>query len=196
VRPARALPYELDAQGAVQSLDASFWILFRNAGDAAAVFQVRSGNVAIGPRTYTVEAHQSVTDSWSAAVLGGSEYDLSVHGPNGFFRAFKGGTDRQRAKLEVRVVYDRDSTDITLHISNRSSQMLKASVFNAYTSKSTKLVLGLGDTDSKTSPLSHTGGWYDLTITVDGDSQFVYRLAGHLEDGEDSISDPIMGGLV
>ena len=57
-------------------------------------------------------------------------------------------------------------------------------------------MLGVGDTDSKAWPLSHTGGWYDLTITVDADAQFVYQLTGHLEDGEDSISDPIMGGLV
>jgi phospholipase C len=180
----------------VQTLDSSFWILFRNTGEATAVFQVRSGNSAIAPRTYTVEAHKSLTDFWSAAVLGGADYDLSVYGPNGFFRSFKGGTSRQRAKLEVRVVYDCDSSNITLHISNRSSHVLKASVFNAYTSKSTTLALGLGDTDSKSWTLSRTGGWYDLTITVDGDSPFVYQLAGHLEDGEDSISDPIMGGLV
>jgi phospholipase C len=31
---------------------------------------------------------------------------------------------------------------------------------------------------------------------VDGDSQFEYRFAGHVETGEDSISDPLMGGLV
>ena len=39
-------------------------------------------------------------------------------------------------------------------------------------------------------------GWYDLTITVDADPQFAYQLAGHLENGDDSISDPLMGGLV
>jgi phospholipase C len=38
-------------------------------------------------------------------------------------------------------------------------------------------------------------GWYDLAVTVEG-SDFEYRLAGHLENGEDSISDPLMGGLV
>ena len=27
-------------------------------------------------------------------------------------------------------------------------------------------------------------------------SQFAYRAAGHVEDGEDSISDPLIGGLV
>ena len=33
-------------------------------------------------------------------------------------------------------------------------------------------------------------------ITVEGDNSFVYRLAGHIENGKDSYSDPIMGGLL
>jgi phospholipase C len=44
--------------------------------------------------------------------------------------------------------------------------------------------------------LSRTRGWYDLLITVEGDPRFEYRYAGHLENGQDSISDPAMGGLV
>ena len=36
----------------------------------------------------------------------------------------------------------------------------------------------------------------DLTITVEGDAGFEYRLAGHVETGKDSVSDPAMGWLV
>ena len=39
-------------------------------------------------------------------------------------------------------------------------------------------------------------GWYDLIVTVAGDPTFKYRLAGHVETGEDSFSDPALGGLV
>jgi hypothetical protein len=39
-------------------------------------------------------------------------------------------------------------------------------------------------------------GWYDLIVTVAGDSTFKYRLAGHVETGKDSFSDPALGGLV
>jgi phospholipase C len=38
-------------------------------------------------------------------------------------------------------------------------------------------------------------GWYDLIITVTGDPTFNYRLAGHVETGDDSISDPAIGGF-
>jgi phospholipase C len=44
--------------------------------------------------------------------------------------------------------------------------------------------------------VSRAGGWYDLTVTFGGRPDVEYRYAGHLEDGEDSISDPGMGGLV
>ena len=38
-------------------------------------------------------------------------------------------------------------------------------------------------------------GWYDLVIRVTGDSSYEYRLAGHVETGKDSITDPALGGL-
>jgi phospholipase C len=44
--------------------------------------------------------------------------------------------------------------------------------------------------------LERTRGWYDLVVTVQGDPEFAYRYAGHLETGEPSISDPGMGGLI
>ena len=67
---------------------------------------------------------------------------------------------------------------------------------NAYRSRGMNSVLGPGDTDSKSWSLKATGGWYDLTITVENDPHFEYRFAGHMENGEDSISDPAMGGVV
>jgi phospholipase C len=32
--------------------------------------------------------------------------------------------------------------------------------------------------------------WYDLTVTSNDDSSFIRRLAGHVENGRTSISDP------
>jgi phospholipase C len=36
-------------------------------------------------------------------------------------------------------------------------------------------------------------GWYDLTVTVNTDATFVRRLAGHVETGRSSMSDPALG---
>jgi phospholipase C len=60
----------------------------------------------------------------------------------------------------------------------------------------TTLRLEPGESGSRSWSLERTRGWYDLTISIESDSQFEARYAGHLEDGEDSISDPLMGGLL
>ena len=39
-------------------------------------------------------------------------------------------------------------------------------------------------------------GWYDVILKVTEDSTFEWRLAGHVETGRDSYSDPALGGLV
>jgi phospholipase C len=193
VRLARALPYNLHAHGTANAGNGSFLIQFGNVGEAAAVFQVRSGNNQDPPRTYTVEPQKQVSDSWN---IGGSGYDLSVYGPNGFFRAFKGGLSGNRAMLDVRASYERHDNGITLTISNRNAQSAKVRIRDEYTGKSTDGTLRRGESMSRHWTLSRFYGWYDLTITVDQDPGFECELAGHVEDGDDSISDPLMGGLV
>src|SRR5262249_17934719 len=56
IRPARALPYELDVHATVHQAHKNVTLTFTNTGTAAAVFHVRSGNLADAPRFYTVEA--------------------------------------------------------------------------------------------------------------------------------------------
>jgi phospholipase C len=203
VRPARALPYTLDAHGDVDTLSGSFGIEFRNTGGVAAVFQVRSGNSADGPRTYTVEPQKKLSDTWSVATIGLTDYDLSVSGPNGFLRAFKGGVSDRRANLDVRAIYedegdgtsDEGGNGISLAISNQASHAANVSVLNGYTGESIELVLEPGESASKNWSLRRMYGWYDLVITVEGDPGFRDHFAGHVETGEDSISDPALGGV-
>jgi len=193
VRPARALPYTLQAEGDLHPADGSLRVDFRNSGDAAAVFQVRSGNAAESPKTYTVEPHKHVTETWQVA---GSGYDLAVYGPNGFHRSFKGAATPGHADLEVRATDGDDGRELSLQITNRAHQSVRVTVLDAYTSRRKRLSLDPGESGSRSWSLAPIWGWYDLVITVDDDPQFERRLAGHLENGEDSISDPAMGGLV
>ena len=43
--------------------------------------------------------------------------------------------------------------------------------------------------------LARSRGWYDLVVTVAGDPHFQRRYAGHVETGENTVTDPLMGGL-
>jgi phospholipase C len=158
---------------------------------------VRSGNSADEPRTYTVEPQKKLSDIWNVAAIGASDYDLSVSGPNGFLRAFRGGVSgRGRANLDVRATYDDEGNGISLVISNETSHAAKVSVLDVYTGERIEHALEPGQSASTDRSLRGMYGWYDLVITVEGDPGFKYRFAGHVETGEDSISDPAMGGVV
>jgi phospholipase C len=70
-------------------MDGVFRIDFRNDSRTPAEFEIRSAPRADTPRSYTVEAGDSLFSWWEGAA-GTGEYDVTVHGPNGFFRNFRG----------------------------------------------------------------------------------------------------------
>ena len=67
IRPARALPYELNVQASVNASNSTVGLTFFNTGRAAVVFQVRSGNAADPVRNYTVEPGKTLADTWNVA---------------------------------------------------------------------------------------------------------------------------------
>ncbi len=167
-------------------------IHFGNTGKAAAVFQVRSGDGQHGPWTYTVGPQLSVSDSFKANKQSG--YDLSVYGPNGFFRGFKGSlAGKEKANLAVASLYDCDRTSITLDVQNRGKTTAKVRISTHYTKKTLVESLHPGASSSPSWELEASFGWYDFTIEVESDSSFQQRVAGHVETGNDSVSDPAIG---
>jgi phospholipase C len=191
---ARAVPYVLRADGEVDGHAGAVTIKFANAGTAAAVFQVRSGNDDAGPWTYTVGAHDDVADTWSFAATKQTEYDLTVYGPNGFLRGFEGSLGSGEAELALRTLYVPDRGDVVVEIENRGRRLEKVRVVDAYTREHASRFLDPGETYVYRASLEASFGWYDLTVTVDSDARFRRRLAGHLETGRDGVTDPAIGG--
>ena len=191
-RPARALPYELNVHATVNSSANTITLTFSNAGTATAVFQVRSGNPADLVRTYTVEPTKQLMDSWNVT----GAYNLSVYGPNGFVRFFNGSVGSSAAILDVSSSYSTQGPGvIAWQIRNLAGQA-QVNVLDAYTGKSATQVLEPNQSSANSMILGQFHGWYDLIVTVAGDPTFNYRLAGHVENGSDSVSDPALGGVV
>ena len=188
IRPARALPYALHAHGA--SAGAGFAIEFRNVGRAAAVFQVRSADVTQAPRAYTVEAGKTLVGSWPVGTAG---HDLEVHGPSGFLRGFKGSAGN--AALAVAAAYDAQRHRIGLTLTNTTLKPLRVRVQDRYADDERLVALQPGETAQAHWSVAGHLGWYDLVVTSDADPAFERRLAGHLENGRDSFTDPMMGGV-
>jgi len=190
LRPARALPYELDVHAKVEG--SAVVLKFINTGDATAVFQVRSTNTSDVIRNYTVEPGKELSDSWTASPT----YNLSVYGPNGFVRFFAGSTGAHAAELEVATKFhheDRHSAE--WKVTNVGNNRVVVNVTDAYTGNVSSRLL-YPQESFKDECASEFYGWYDVIVTVEADSTFKYRLAGHVETGEDSFSDPALSGLV
>jgi phospholipase C len=202
VRPARALPYDLQADCHVTagaSLSATRVNLgFGNTGKQAAVFQVYDRrNLADLPRRYTVEPGKQLTGTWVPATTGA--YDLWVVGPNGFHRHFTGNAMRAvsaaQPNPDVQVSCDTVTGELVVKIVNTGSG---AGVFTLtpnkyYTGTAQYSVVARGENVIRL-PLSTSGYWYDFSVTVKGQADYSRRFAGRLETGNPSVSDPAMSG--
>jgi phospholipase C len=194
MRPARALPYETQVWADIDLAQAALNIHFNNSGKAAAVFQVRGRNGDAGPWTYTVGAQSELSDAWVSPAIDLQGYELSVHGPNGFLRTFKGAlAGPDRSNLEVAAVYDVQRCGIALRVRNRGESPCQVRILNGYGKETTAHDLRAGETLEKYWPLASTFGWYDLAVEAGPNSAFRQHLAGHVETGKDSMSDPGLG---
>lgn len=178
-RPSRALPYALGVDG--RMVKGAMTLTFANPGKAAAVLQVYDRlRLDAVPRRYTVGPGAHLENAWPAGA-----YDLWVLGPNGFHRRFTG----EHTGVEVSARARGDGLLVT--VTNIRPQ--PRSVLIEAEGQALRRVTFKGvDTQSQTFPT--TQGWYDLTARLEGEPSWLRRLAGRVETGKDSISDPLMGG--
>jgi phospholipase C len=187
-RPARAVPYEPNSYAVVDS-NGSVEIFFQSASQATVVFQVRSGNTQTAPRTYTVGGGKTVSDTWTTSATAGA-YDLSVYGPNGFLRSYKGSASGGgKANFEVKSTFD-PALNLVLLTFRNLGETCKLNVEDTYSGKSYSAHFVHGQTVTQPWLPTETFGWYDFIVTVDIDSSFEQRLSGHIETGRDSMTDP------
>jgi phospholipase C len=151
---------------------------------------VRSGAVDEGPWTYTVEAGKSLSNTWHRE----GSYELSVFGPNGFFRHFRGAVGPDTVvDLDIDVRYDIRGDAVIVRTVNKARSPCDVQIANVYRDGVIRDKLRPGRTLEKRISLKKSFGWYDLTLTADADSHFLWRFAGHVENGRPSSSDPALG---
>jgi phospholipase C len=182
VRPSRALGYRLnvDLEVSAHGLD----VTIVNGGRLGAQVQARSTTVAGAPFSYTVGAGRTLRPSLTAD----GHYDVSFHGPNGFYRRFSGSTHERF--LEVRARRDAGYLVLTLH--NRSGHALRVHLADAHAGERTVRVAA-HDRRRVRVPLTTRHGWYDVLVTVPEHPHWRRALAGRVENGRPRTSDPLLG---
>ncbi len=179
IRPARALPYQMDVQLVANASAQTVTLTFLNTGSAAVVFQVRSGNTADVVRTYTVEDGKQLADTWNATPF----YALSVYGPNGFVRYFNGSIGNHSAALTVAAGYGSQYSPDSIAaigwtITNVVGSRAQVNVLNAYTGNAITQTVAPNGQFSGGLSLDAFYGWYDLIVTVSGDRSFQVSARG------------------
>ena len=194
-RLSRALPYILHSSAKVDLAAKTVKLMFSNTGTQAAVFHVYDQlNLEAIPRRYMVEAGKQLDDVWNTST---GKYDLWVLGPNGFHRGFAGDLTKStqaESLAEVRVCVEECDPKIYLKVRHDASKPAKLMVkANAYLPNKTWNIETASTEKELNWNMSDFGGWYDFTVTIEGDSSFKRRFAGRIETGKDSFSDPYMG---
>jgi phospholipase C len=186
VRPARALPYGFDAwaRRGPSGLDLAI-VNFGAAGAGFSVYPAEPGGP--GPWYYAVEAGRQLQDSLPA---GRDGYDLTLYGPNGFLRRFRGGASEP---LGVSHRYDAASRSFEVLLRNESLRPVVVRTADAYAAgRARSLPLAPGTEAVDAWRIEANGCWYDVTITLAGDPGYLRRAAGHIETGRPSRSDPAL----
>ncbi|GAA4815142.1 phosphocholine-specific phospholipase C [Streptomyces ziwulingensis] len=186
-RPARPLRYAPLVDASADPAAGTLALTFASGREAGAAFLVTSGNRTDGPWTYTTEAGKRLSDTWNAAYSGG-EHDLTVHGPNGFLRVFRGAAGTAGPEVTARHVRD----DVELTLTNRGSGTVRLRLTDAYGRRPRTLSVRPGATVRHTVDLTASRRWYDLTVTSEADPAFRRRFAGHVENGRAGVSDPAL----
>ncbi len=160
-----------------------------NRGKLGVHLQARSQTVAGAPYSYTVGAG----DKLAIRLDNPGTYDLSVHGPNGFFRHFAGS--RQTA-LRVDVSSNEAKGKLTVRLTDRAhpsghgGRPIAVHVADAYGPDRTITLHGSRELAVDT---RGSGGWYDIALKTASDKSFSYVLAGRLESSHRLTSDPQLG---
>lgn len=207
VRRSVPLPYDLEVEGRLDDdrkrlvidLAASNGFFKESAIGAPFIVYALTGK-EIQVRHYTVAAGDRLQDNWPIDGFENGRYHFRVHGPNGFFREFVGSADAPNIRCRLTLVEKKAtkpmrSGGVEIHLENHDNRAAKITIRDhAYGHEAIHADLGAGQKSSFTIDTPKSQGWHDLSVTIDGVSEFERRYAGRVETGRWSISDPQMGG--
>jgi len=194
VKLSNPLPYEFGVEGFVSN--SVILLNLTNTGNATYTSMVYDYvNVSKYVKHYTVQPKLYLTDKWEIPHNG--VYNLVLHGVNGFVRSF-GGNVTNGDSAEIKLTYIMPgSLKITLINNGLVPQVFKVTA-NAYMDKKStwKFTVNSKSTVEEIWDISTYANWYDFSITIDTDPQFLRRVQGRMENGQTLTSDPLMGNIL
>ena len=200
-RPSRALPYELHVSARTRrACSGKVALVFANTGEAGAVFHVYDKlHLDRLPRRYTVEPGEKLDDDWAALADNAGRYDLWVLGPERLPPPLQGRPEpparRRRAAARDPRRLPRAARRPAPEAAQRGRARLRLHhhAQGLPQRRPVDRACQVAATKRSRWELDASGQWYDFDVTCDTDPTFWRRLAGRIETGRHSVSDPAMG---
>jgi phospholipase C len=153
------------------------------------------------PSSYAVTPGGSLSQSYTLSTFGSSLYHVRVQGPNGFFRQFMGNASDPAFSVKMTYVVTGGEQKVVFTFTptvNTGSPYTVTITDNAYQAAPQQQTIDPTQSGATvvTLDVSRYYGWYDFTIAVSGNFNYVRRYAGHVENGSTSFTDPVMGGVI
>jgi len=193
VLPACPLPYQPDASCTTDGNSNRVNLTMTNAGTAAVHFAVYPNRFrAAGPWQFDAPPGGCVTGSFLIPAGDNGQYDYTCYGPNGFQRRFAGNINADSQQIEITSSLNPADGSLTLGLLNSAAAPAAFTVAdNLNPAEVQTYALPPAATTNCTFPvLTNDLGWYDVTVTAASDTNFVRHLAGHLETGAASFTQP------
>jgi phospholipase C len=140
--------------------------------------------------SFAIRPGDTLDFAWPLEDFEDGMYQLRVYGPNGFYREFLG--DQKSEGLELGLVpafrqKEKRSGLLTGSASQAFSVKIKE---NAYRKREQSGEITSGKSFREAIDFESSLGWYDFTVEGSG---FSWSFAGRLDNGLESISDPLLG---
>jgi len=202
-KPACAIPYNLSLDTRIQQDEK---VLTFTLGCQSGLSKTKTISAPFQLYDLTALKNNQERSCYNFAVTEGQKLDYPVpqtadkyhfkgHGPNGFYREFK-GIFSNSPEIHVQVNHLSNSGQLQVVIQNQERKKLNLQLVDRSYQRGTK-TFKLDNTSTEIQlNLSSSSGWYDYSMEVEGYPDFEQRFAGHVETGKTSITDPLMGNVV
>ncbi|MBL1410302.1 phosphocholine-specific phospholipase C [Sphingobacterium faecale] len=198
-KPSNALPYELYTQEKTSKhlfcldLEASNTYFGKKAAGAGFNIYAYGYKAARANWSFAVSAGTKVSYDWHLHNFEKDIYHLVLHGPNGYYREYRG--DEISRTIVIEQSYAIASSELLLTIKNKSRQDLTLELVDHYENEKNKFIK-IAPSNQHTVKISTKKAqrWYDVEIKCSSPlTTYNRRYAGRIENGEASTTDPLMG---